>query len=152
MRASPGYARNPTSEGTLRGLVRPVRLLVRTRKTGRQEDGDLGLGSRADQGPWSSAASASTVSPAMADADATELQGNGEALGECARKKRQRQDGDRVFFSFFSSKTKMGWIRAKRVRGQAERMDGDSRPCAEYGSLMQNDGAQETSPSFQKTI
>ncbi len=80
---------------------------------GEQEDGDLGLGSRADQG-------------------------DGKALGECARKKRQRQrqrqGGDRVFFSFFSSKTKMGWIRAERVRGHVERPDGDSRRAAEHGS------------------
>ncbi len=60
------------------------------RKTGRQED-NLGLSSGADQGPWSSAASAPSVSPAMADADATELQGNGEARRKTPRKKRGRR-------------------------------------------------------------
>ncbi len=83
----------------MRGLVRTGRLLVWTRrrenrKTARQQD-SLGLSSGADQGPWSSAASASTVSPAMADADATELQGNGELWGENTRKKRKRRQKTR---------------------------------------------------------
>ncbi len=41
----------------------------------------------------------------MADADATELQGDGKPWGETTRKKRKRKRQDRVFFSFFSTKT-----------------------------------------------
>ncbi len=43
----------------------------------------LGLGSGADQGPWNSArVDADRNSRAMAEADATELQGDGKTLGE----------------------------------------------------------------------
>ncbi len=59
------------------------------RKRRREEEDNLGLGSGADQGPWSSAASATTVSPAKADAHATELQGDGKALRGKHREKRE---------------------------------------------------------------
>ena len=82
----------------------------------------------------------------MADADATELQGDGKALGGNYPEGEKEQEEEEArrrpsLLLFFSSKTITGWIRAERVRGQAERMD---------GSLMQNQGAHETFHSFKK--
>ncbi len=59
---------------------------------GKRED-NLGLGSRADQ--WPRCVGADLISQVKADADATELQGDGEALGGNARKTRGRKTRSR---------------------------------------------------------
>ncbi len=53
---------------------------------GRKREDNLGLSSRADQ--WPRCVGIDLISQVMADADATELQGDGEALGEYIRDKK----------------------------------------------------------------
>ncbi len=65
----------------------------RKREEGRQED-SLGLSSGADQGPR--CVGIYLISPVMADAEATELQGDGEALGGNTRKKRKTRSKTRL--------------------------------------------------------
>ncbi len=105
----------------------------------------------------------------MADADATELQGNGEALGGNhggeGEEKRKTASSRRVYeraacrfllrsrFLFSSlKKKKWGWIRAKRVRGQAERMDGDSRASAKHGSPIAEPARARNFSLLQKQL